>query len=146
MLLQFEPLQLVYILLTTIFLWLMLWLATRFIVSKSFASDKKVMLLLTALLAVLLVPIVAGLIVSILDFVGQGAAWLRNVITPGVASSQVGQMTPIIAYLIFYFLLKFMVGMDWKDTLWVSLIGIFLLYVLYSALPELTQFYNAFVI
>ncbi len=134
----FELLDLVFILIASILLWLMLWLATRLIVTKSFASDKKFMLLIAALLTVVLVPLVAEAIMYVLNFAGEGMRLLRNLVDPNNGGSNyIGNLAPIIAFLIFYFLLRILVRMDWKDTLWVSLIGIFLLFMLYSLVPEL---------
>ncbi len=133
---SFSVLTIVFILIATIFLWLALWLATRIIVSKDFGNRKKIMLLITALLMVLLVPIVTGLIVSIISLPGDLMVWLRNLIDGG-GRNYVGGMAPIIAFLIFLIILKFLVGMEWRHTIWVGLIGIFLLYLFYSLLPEL---------
>ena len=127
------------ILIATIFLWMMLWVATRFIIGKDFASDRKIMLLIAALLIVVLVPIVTETIMFVLDLFGELAAGLRNLIDSG-GQNYVTQMAPIISFLLFLIVLKFMVGMDWKDTTWISLIGIFLLYILYSLVPELYYF------
>ena len=72
MLLQgsFDPWVILYILIATIFLWLMLWLATRFIVSKDFASRKKIILLLVALIMVVLIPLVSGVIGTVISWPG----------------------------------------------------------------------------
>jgi hypothetical protein len=125
-----------FILIASIFLWLMLWLATRLIVSKDFAQKKKIMLLITAILMVLLTPIVTGVIVNIISLPGDLMVMLRDLIDGG-GQNYMGGFAPILAFLIFLIILKFLVGMDWKDTIWVGLIGIFLLYLLYSLLPEL---------
>jgi hypothetical protein len=132
-------LTIVSLLLATIFLWLMLWVATRFIIGKDFASNKKIMLLLAALLIVVLVPIVTGGIMYVLNLFGGLLEQLRNFID-SKGQNTVGQMAPIIAYLIFLLILKFMIGMDWKEATWISLIGIFLLYLFYSFIPELNYF------
>jgi len=137
MLLQtFDALTIVYILIATVLFWLMLWLATRIVVSKDFASDKKFMLLLTALLMVVLAPIITSALVSVLVWVGGLMVDLRGLLGGG-GHNYVTGLAPIISFLIFMILLKFLVGMDWKDTTWVALIGIFLLYVFYSLVPEL---------
>lgn len=139
MLLQgFNPWDIVFILIATIFLWLMLWLATRLIVNKTFASDKKFMLLLVALLTIVLIPLLVGVIMYLLGFVGEAVVWLRNLVDPNDGGQNyVTELGAIFGFLLFYFLLHFMVRMDWRDTLWVSLIGLFLLYLLYSLVPEI---------
>ncbi len=140
MLLQgsFNPLVILYVLIATIFLWLMLWLATRFIVTKDFASRKKFMLLIVALIMVVLIPLVSGVIGTIISWPGEGLLLLRNLI-PGqnVNQNYVTALVPIIIFLLFLLILKFIGGMDWKDTTWVALIAMFLLYLLYTLLPEL---------
>ena len=140
MLLQgnFTPLTILYILIATIFLWLMLWLATRFIVTKDFASRKKFMLLLVALIMVVLIPLVSGVIGSIISLPGEALLFLRNLI-PGqnVSRNYVTALVPIIIFLLFLLILKFLAGVDWKDATWIALIALFLLYLLYTLLPEL---------
>ena len=137
MLLQsFDVLTIVYILIATILFWLMLWLATRLIVSKDFASNKKIMLLLTALLMVVLVPIITSAIVTVLSWAGDLMVSLRDLVGGG-GHNYVTGLASVISFLIFMIFLKFLVGMDWKDTTWVALVGIFFLYVFYSLVPEL---------
>jgi len=139
---EFDVLTIVYILIATILFWLMLWLATRLIVSKDFASNKKIMLLLTALLMVVLVPIITSAIVTVLGWAGDLMVNIRTFFNTllsisGDGHNYVTGLASVISFLIFMIFLKFLVGMDWKDTTWVALIGIFLLYVFYSLVPEL---------
>ena len=137
MLLQgFNPLVILYVLIATIFLWLMLWLATRFIVTKDFASNKKFILLLVALLMVVLIPLVSGVVAIIVGWQGEAMVWIRSLIDNG-GHNYTTALVPIIIFLLFLLILKFLAGMDWKDTTWVALIALFLLYMLYSLLPEL---------
>ena len=137
MLLQsFNPLLILYILIATIFLWLMLWLATRFIVTKDFASRKKFMLLLVALIMVVLIPLVSGVVAVVVGWPGDAMVWIRSLLGGG-GRNYTTALVPIIIFLLFLFILKFIGGMDWKDTTWVALIALFLLYTLYSLLPEL---------
>ena len=134
----FDGMTIVYMLIATIFLWLFLYLSTIWIVSKNFASGKKGLLLLSALLIVLLVPVVTSAIMYVLNFAGEGMASLRNLIDPNNGgSNQVGLLGPVIGFLLFILILHFLVNMNWNHTIWVSLIGIFLLYLVYSAIPEL---------
>ena len=137
MLLQaFNPLVILYILIATIFLWLMLWLATRFIVTKDFASRKKFMLLIVALIMVVLIPLVSGIVAIVVGWPGAAMVWIRSLIDDG-GRNYTTALVPIIIFLLFLFILKFIAGMDWKDTTWIALIALFLLYMLYSLLPEL---------
>ncbi len=138
MLLQgnFDLWTVLYILIATIFLWLMLWLATRFIVTKDFASNKKFVLLLVALIMVVLIPLVSGVVLIIVSWPGEAMVWIRSLIDNG-GRNYTTALVPIIIFLLFLMILKFLAGMDWKDTTWVALIALFLLYMLYSLLPEL---------
>ncbi len=125
-----------YIIIATIFLWMMLWLAARWVISRDFAKNNVLVLLLSALLLVVLVPIVTDGIMFVLSLVGELMQDIRDIFgTPG--PNYVGLLAPIISFLLFLVILKLLVGMDWKDALWVGLIGIFLLYLLYTLLPEL---------
>ncbi len=134
----FDGMTIVYILIATILLWLMLYLATRIIVSKTFASDKKIMLLLSSLIMVIIISLITGVIVQILGYAGDGMAQLRNLLDPNNGGrNYVTNMAPIINFLLFILILHFFVKMNWNNTIWVALIGIFLLYLLYSAIPEL---------
>ena len=138
MLLQgsFNPLVILYILIATIFLWLMLWLATRLIVTKEFASRKKFLLLLVALIMVVLIPLVSGVVATVVGWPGEAMVWIRSLIDNG-GRNYTTALVPIIIFLLFLFILKFIGGLDWKDTTWIALIALFLLYMLYSLLPEL---------
>ncbi|MHA1678830.1 MAG: hypothetical protein ACTSW3_08645 [Promethearchaeota archaeon] len=125
-----------YVLVATVFLWLMLWLATRFIVGKDFASRKKIILLIVALIMVVLIPLLSGVIAVIVGWPGAAMAWLRNLIDGG-GRNYTTALVPIIVFLLFLLILKFLAGMDWKDTTWIALIAMLLLYMLYSLVPEL---------
>ena len=129
-------LTIVFILITTVVLWLMLWLATRLIVSKDFASRKKLLLLLTALIMVVIVPIVSGFIMRVVELPGELMVLIRSLLGGG-GQNYMGRLGPIIVFLIFIVVLKFIVGLEWNNTTWIALIGIFFLYLFYSLLPEM---------
>ena len=98
------------------------------------------MLLLAALLIVILVPLVSGVITQIVGYAGDLFAALRDLIDGG-GQNYVVQLGAIISFLLFMLILKFIVGFqNWRDVLWVSLVGLFLLYCLYSAIPEVASF------
>ena len=125
-----------YIVIATVFLWLMLWVACRWIISRDFAKSNTIALLICSLLMVILIPIVTGALVMVIGLPGELMVAIRDIFGGG-GQNYVYGMAPIIAFLLFMVILKYIVGMDWKDTLWVALIGIFLLFLLYSLLPEL---------
>jgi hypothetical protein len=134
----------IYLLIASILLWLCLYLASSWIISKSYAKDKKMVLFFAAILLVLLVPIISGVIGMVLNFLGNALASLRTLIYPR-GQNVVGSLTPVIAFLLFLIILKFVCSMEsWEKTLWISLIGLFLLFILYSLFPELMLFGSAF--
>ncbi|WP_457558697.1 hypothetical protein [Candidatus Harpocratesius sp.] len=130
-------LTVVYILIASILLWLMLWLSARLIISKSYAVDKKFILLIAAIILVIVVPLVGSGAGFILGLLGDLFASLRNLITPGYGRNYVVQLVPILVFFVFMVILKFVAGMDWRDATWISFISLLLLYCLYSLVPEL---------
>lgn len=130
-------LTIVYILIASILLWLMLWLSARLIISKSYAVDKKFILLIAAIILVILVPLVGSGAGFILGLLGDLFSSLRNLITPGQGRNYVVQLVPIVVFFVFMVILKFIAGMDWRDATWISFISLLLLYCLYSLVPEL---------
>jgi hypothetical protein len=137
MLLQLDGtvMTIIAVLVATILLGLCLYLASNWIVSKRYATDHVVMIFVTALVLVLVVPIVAGYIGQGLSLIGGLIASIRN--TP----NQLMQMVAIVQFLLFLIIVRLLMKPDdWKDVLWISLIGLFLLYLLYTALPELLIF------
>ena len=127
----------VYILIASILLWLMLWLASRLIISKSYATDKRFMLLIAALVLVIVVPLVGSGASYILNLIGGLFAGLRDLIQPGHGQNYVGQLVPIVVFFVFMVILKLLAGMDWRDATWISFLSLLLLYCLYSLVPEL---------
>ncbi len=123
----------------TILLFLFLYLAIKLKVSENKASSKKLMILLTAFLAVFLVPLIAGLIGMVLNFIGGAVAALRNLIDGGGAN-QLGALVSIVIFLLFLIIVHWLIDLDWGDSTWVVLIALFFLYLLFSFFPELMQF------
>ncbi|MCF2139145.1 MAG: hypothetical protein K9W44_03740 [Candidatus Lokiarchaeota archaeon] len=115
----------------------MLWLSARLIISKSYAVDKKFILLIAAIILVILVPLVGSGAGFILGLLGDLFSSLRNLITPGQGRNYVVQLVPIVVFFVFMVILKFIAGMDWRDATWISFISLLLLYCLYSLVPEL---------
>ncbi|MHA1777455.1 MAG: hypothetical protein ACTSWC_11820 [Promethearchaeota archaeon] len=130
-------LTIVYILIASILLWLMIWLAARLIISKSYAVDKKFLLLISALVLVIVIPIVGSGASYVLGLIGNAFAGLRDLITPGQGRNYVVQLVPIVVFFVFLVILKFLAGMEWRDATWISFISLLLLYCLYSLVPEL---------
>ena len=124
MLLQgsFDPWVILYILIASILLSSGSILTTGRIMSKDFASRKKVILLLVALIMVVLIPLVSGVIATVISWPGEGLLYLRNlIIDPDVNRNYATALVPIIIFLIFLLILKFLVGVDWRDAAWIAL-------------------------
>jgi hypothetical protein len=129
----------VYVLIATVILWLFLWLATRLIAGKNVADNKKLMLLLSALIIIIVIPLITGFIGSILGVIGNALADLRTLIYPS-GSNQLTRLVSAIEFLLILLVLKLLVTNEWKDALWIGLIGFFLLYMLLTLIPELMLF------
>jgi len=143
MLFQVDPqvLFLVSLIIGTILVTLFMYLAVRAIESKPKASDKKLMILLAAFLAVFLLPIIAGAIGDILGAIGGLLASARNAFYPG-GRDHLSELVPIIYFLMLFIVVKFLVDIKWENSVWVSLLTLFLFYILLSIIPELGTFAN----
>ncbi|GAB4305410.1 MAG: hypothetical protein Kow0069_01150 [Promethearchaeota archaeon] len=131
----------------TLLLWLFMYLATRAIVSKPFATDKKLVLLLCAFLIVLLVPVVSGAIGTVLGAIGNLIGDARETFGADLRVNYLVALVPIIAFLLILLLVKLLVSVDlWDKALWIALLALFLLYLFYTILPEIPRYlgYNAF--
>ena len=133
---SFDVMTIVFILIATILLWLMLFIATKLIVDKDFASDKKIALFFASLILIIVLPIISGYLATAMSFLGDLMVQLRGLIDGG-GHNYVAQLSAILYFLLFILLLKFIVGMDWKDTTFIALIGLIMLYMLYSLIPEI---------
>lgn len=129
-------LTIAYILIASILLWLMLWLASRLIISKTYAKDKRFILLIAAVVLVIVIPLVGSGAGFVLGLIGDAFASLRDLIAPS-GRNYVVQLVPIVVFFVFLVILKFLAGMDWRDATWISFISLLLLYCLYSLVPEL---------
>jgi hypothetical protein len=121
----------VWLIVGIIILTLMLWLAVRIIVSKSKAKDKKWMILLISVIALIVLPLISGIIGQLLNLIGQ----LPELLPWGV--NYLGALVPIIEFLLFLIIIKFFLSETWGNCVWVALLGLFLLYLLYSFFPVL---------
>jgi hypothetical protein len=141
MLFQFgEPLFFIlWVILATVIVFLIMYIAVRLVVSKTKASDKWVLILVLAFIAVLLVPIVVNAIMMVLNVIGNALASLRSVIDGG-GQNFLGNFAPIIFFLLLLAFSKFLVDISWEHALWVSLLTLFILYIIYSLIPELYTF------
>ena len=130
------------LIIATILVTLFMYLAVRAIESKPKASDKKLMILLAAFLAVFLLPIIAGAIGQVLGAIGGILASIRDLFGGGGDSGRLTQLVPIIYFLMLFIVVKYLVDIKWENSVWVSLLTLFLLYILLTIIPELGRFAN----
>ena len=123
----------------TVVVFLIMFLSTRIVVSRTKASDKKIMILLLAFIAVLLLPIIVNLIMLVLNAIGEGVAMLRDLLDGGGVNF-LGNFGPIIFFLLLLALTKWLLDVTWEHALWISLLTLFILYLIYSLIPELYWF------
>ena len=109
------------------------------IVSDTKARDKKFMEFLVAFIAVLILPFVAGAIGMVLNAIGNLLATLRSAIDGG-GQNFLGQLVPIIYFLMLLCLIKYLIDVTWEHSLWISLLTLFVMYIIYSLIPELYNF------
>lgn len=141
MLFQFTDalLYILWLVVATVVLTLVIYIAVILVESKLKASDKKFMILLLAFLTVLILPIVLGAVSLVLGAIGDVIAGLRNLIDGG-GQNYLIQLVIIIGFLILLVMTKFLVDLPWDNAVWVTLLTLFVLYILFSLLPELYTF------
>lgn len=123
-----------WLILATIVVTLILYIAVLVIVSKTKASDKKFLIILVAFLCVLVIPIILGV-------VNTGLAAIGDPIAAAVGSGNyLTLLTPIIGFLIILVLIKFLLDVAWDKAVWISLLTLFVLFLLYTLLPGLAEF------
>ena len=127
------------IIIGTIIVTLVLYLIVRVIESEHRANDKIFMIILEAFIAVFILPIILGAIATVLGAIGGLVAEIRNVLDGGGANYVVA-LVPIFGFLILLALTKFLIDISWESALWISLILLFVLYIIYSIVPELYTF------
>ena len=127
------------LIIATILVTIFMYIAVRAIESKPKASDKKLMILLAAFLAVFLLPIIATAIGQVLGAIGGIIASIRDLIDGGGAD-HLSALVPIIYFLMLFIVVKFLVDIKWENSVWVSLLTLFLYYILLTLIPELGRF------
>jgi len=142
MLFQLDPavMLILGIIIGTIIVTLVLYLIVRIIESEHRANDKIYMIILEAFIAVFILPIILGAIGTVLGAIGDLVAGIRNALDPGGGTNYVVLLVPIFGFLILLALTKFLIDISWESALWISLILLFVLYIIYSIVPELYTF------
>ena len=128
-----------WLILATVIVFLIMYIAVLLVVSKTKARDKWVLILILAFISVLALPYIVSAIMTVLNFLGDGLATLRSAIDGG-GHNYLGNFGPIIFFLLLLALTKFLLSISWEHALWVSLLTLFILYIIYSLIPELYTF------
>ncbi|MEJ2279210.1 MAG: hypothetical protein P8Y70_15920 [Candidatus Lokiarchaeota archaeon] len=140
MLFQLEPLLFIlWLILATVIVTLILFISVTVIESKVKAKDKIVMIIILAFIIVLVLPIVIDAVRVVLSAIGGALASLRDLIDNG-GVNYLPQLAVIIGFLLLLFLTKSLLDIKWTTALWVSLLTLFILYLIYCVLPELYTF------
>ncbi|MBN2154800.1 MAG: hypothetical protein JW776_01990 [Candidatus Lokiarchaeota archaeon] len=129
----------------TMLLGLFIWLATRWIASKTKAKDKIIMIFILALVTILLLPIIGGAVGYVLTWldtiVGWPASQWPSVL--GTGGNYLFTLVAVIQFLIFMVLVKFFINETWGNAVWIALISLFLLFLMYTLIPNLYSFLNS---
>ncbi len=126
------------LLIGTIVVALILYIATMLIISSQKAKDKVILIVIEALIAVLVLPIIIGAIQQVLSSIGQVLAALR--VDGGGNSGYLAQLGIIFGFLILLAMTKFFLDTTWSSAVWISIITLFGLYVILTIFPELNVF------
>ncbi|MBD3212199.1 MAG: hypothetical protein GF311_06270 [Candidatus Lokiarchaeota archaeon] len=132
------------IIIGTVILGLIIYLAVLLIESKTKASDKVVLIFLLALITILILPPVLGAVGQVLSAIGDVFVAIRDVFGGGGANYLV-LLVPIVGFLLLLVLTKFFIDIRWETSVWISLLTLFLLYILLTLIPEL-DFFGLYVI
>jgi hypothetical protein len=117
---------------------LFIWLATRWISSKTKAKDKLVMIFLLALVMVLLIPLLEGVLSLVFGYIGDAVNWpARQLTFLGGTANFLGALVGIIIFLVFMVFVKLFINETWTNSVWIALLSLFLLYLLYTLIPVL---------
>ena len=120
-----------WLIIATVIVALVLYIAVLLIVSKTKASDKKFLIILLAFICVLVIPLVLGAIGSIFAVFDE---------IPWSDGNYLTLLIPIIGFLIILVLIKFLLDVAWDNALWISLLTLFVLFLLYTLIPGLAKF------
>jgi len=123
------------LIIATIIVALVIYITVILVESKHKASDKVIMIILLALIIVFLLPIILNAIGQVLDAIGKP---LAEIIDP--PNNYLMNLVPIIGFLLILVLTKFFISVDWESALWVSLLALFILYIIFTIVPDLYEF------
>lgn len=127
---------LIAILIGTIIVTLVLFLAVILIESKQRAKDKIFMIIIIALFTVVVLPIIMNAISLVLNAIGDSLASIRNAIDE-MGVNHMFFLVPIFGFLILLAVNKFLLDISWETAVWITLIVLFVLFFMFCLLPEL---------
>jgi hypothetical protein len=107
--------------------------------SKERAKEKTLMIVILGLIILFAIPFLRSIFSLVLNFLGEGLASIRNFIDGG-GQNYLGALVPILLFLVILVLVKYMLTVEWDNAIWISLIMLFILYVMYSLFPEIYTF------
>ncbi|MFW9988635.1 MAG: hypothetical protein ACFFC3_08270, partial [Candidatus Odinarchaeota archaeon] len=128
-----------WLVLATVIVTLILYIVVILLESKTKASDKKFLIILLAFIIVLLLPIILNAVRLVLGSIGDALASIRDAIDSG-GQNYLVNLVPVIGFLILLVLVKFLLDIPWDNSVWISLLLLFILYVFYCLIPELYTF------
>ncbi len=122
----------------TLILFLALYVAEMYIISKTTAKDKKLATVVAAFLGIFLVPIIAGAIGMLFGLIGNAIGQLQGPL--GISPhNYLMSLVPVFAYLLFWAICKFLLSTTWEKSGWVALIGLIILYLIWTIFPMIPQ-------
>ena len=128
-----------WLVIATVVVALIIYIVVILLESKTKASDKKFLIILLAFVIVLLLPIILNAVGLVLGAIGDALASIRDAIDGG-GQNYLVLLVPVIGFLILLVLVKFLLDIPWDNSVWISLLLLFILYVIYSLIPELYTF------
>ncbi len=127
-----------WVVVATMILGLFIWLATRWISSKTKAKDKIVMIFLLALVMVLLIPLLESVLAVALGAIDSVVGWPATQLSfLGTGGGYLLALVGIVVFLVFMVFVKLFINETWSNSVWISLLSLFLLYLLYTLIPAL---------
>lgn len=127
---------LIAILIGTIIVTLVLFLAVMLIESNQRAKDKILMIIIIALFTVVVLPIIMNAIGYVFSAIGDSLVSIRYAIDQNGANHMIF-MVPIFGFLILLAVNKYLLDISWETALWITLIVLFVLFFMFCLLPEL---------
>ena len=105
--------------------------------SKEIAFEKKYMIILASFIITLILPLFLGVISILLQTLGDLLIVLRF---DNGGNNYFIQLAPLLGLVLILMLDKYLIEITWDKSLLISLLTLFLLYVIYSLIPEFYQF------